>query len=365
MTKKLLSVVFLFLSILCFSQNIPLTNKATVSIFTCGRGNELYTTFGHTAIRIKDEDTNLDVVYNYGAFDFNTENFYLKFVKGDLQYFINASTYDEFIYEYQIEKREVIEQTLNFSPEQKQELFDLLNTSLYSEERSYIYKFIDRNCTTMVVEKINKMIGKDLIQKVDDTSISYRELLYPYFANHFYYKLGINIIFGAKTDNKAVKLFLPTELMHSLDKARINEKPIVTKTETIVEGNALESRFNFVNSIYFITLLLLILVLTNKKKIFLTYLFVVGLLGLFLSLVGLYSLHKELLWNYNALLFNPLFLFLPFLRGKWYKKTVQTCFVFLGIYAVILFSKPNIWLLLPFLATTSYMLWKLLKLEQK
>ena len=365
MTKKLLSVVFLFLSFLSFSQNIPLSNKATVSIFTCGRGNELYTTFGHTAIRIKDESSNLDVVYNYGAFDFNTENFYLKFVKGDLQYFINASSYDDFIYEYQMEKREVIEQTLDFSSLQKQELFDLLNASLYSEERSYIYKFIDRNCTTMVVEKINKMIGKELIQKVDDTSISYRELLYPYFANHFYYKLGINIIFGAKTDNKAVKLFLPSELMHSLDKASINGIPLVIKKETLIQGNELESGFSFVDSIYFIALLLLLLVVTNKKKVFLTYLFVAGLLGLFLSLVGLYSLHKELLWNYNALLFNPLFLLLPFFQGKWFKKVIQTCFVFLGIYIVVLFSKPYVFLMLPFIATTAYMLWKLQKLERK
>ena len=365
MTKKIISVVSLLLTLVSFSQNIPLTDKATVSIFTCGRGNELYTTFGHTAIRIKDENTNLDVVYNYGAFDFNTDNFYLKFVKGDLQYFINASSYDDFIYEYQMEKREVIEQTLNFSSTQKQELFDLLNASLYSEERSYTYKFIDRNCTTMVVEKINKMIGKELIQKVDDTSISYRELLYPYFTNHFYYKLGINIIFGGKTDNKAVKLFLPSELMHSLDKARINGKPIVSNTETLIQGNELESGFHFVDSIYFIALLLLILVVTNKKKVFLTYLFIAGLLGLFLSLVGLYSLHKELLWNYNALLFNPLFLMLPFLKGKWFKKASQTCFVFLGIYIVVIFSKPDVWLMIPFILATAYMLWKLQKLERK
>lgn len=365
MTKKLLSVALLFLSILGFSQNISLSNKATVSIFTCGRGNELYTTFGHTAIRIKDESTNLDVVYNYGAFDFNTENFYLKFVKGDLQYFINATSYDDFIYEYQMEKREVIEQTLNFTIAQKQELFDLLNASLYSEERSYTYKFIDRNCTTMVVEKINKMIGKELIQKVDSTSISYRELLYPYFANHFYYKLGINIIFGAKTDFKAVKLFLPSELMHSLDKANIDGIPLVIKKETLIHGNELESVFHFVDSIYFIALLLILLVVTNMKKVLLTYLFIAGLLGLFLSLVGLYSLHKELLWNYNALLFNPIFLLLPFLKGKWLIKLLQTCLVIIGIYLVLLFTKPHVWLMLPFIIATACMLWKLQKIERK
>ena len=77
MFKKLLLLLLLIFSGTSFSQNINLTDNAKVSIFTCGRGNELYTTFGHTAIRIKDEASNLDVVYNYGAFDFNTDNFYL------------------------------------------------------------------------------------------------------------------------------------------------------------------------------------------------------------------------------------------------------------------------------------------------
>ena len=361
MTKKIFSIVFLLFHFISFSQNPNLSEKATVSIFTCGRGNELYTTFGHTAIRIKDSINNLDVVYNYGAFDFRTENFYLKFVKGDLQYFINASSYEDFIFEYQSENREVIEQTLNFSLAKKQELFDLLNASLFSEERSYTYKFIDRNCTTMVVEKINKIIGKELIQKVDDKSISYRELLYPYFENHFYYKLGINIIFGAKTDTKAVKLFLPVELMHSLAKAKIDKKSFVTKTETIVKGAELDSTFSFVNSIYFIITLLILIAITNKKPAFLTYLFSTGLFGLFISLVGFYSLHKEVLWNYNALLFNPLFLVLPFLKGNWFRKTTIACFVMIGIYIVIMIPKPHLLLIMPFITITSYMLFKLLK----
>jgi hypothetical protein len=257
-----------------------------------------------------------------------------------------------------MEKREVVEQTLNFSLLQKQELFELLNASLFSEERSYTYKFIDRNCTTMVVEKINKMLGKHLIQKVDDTTITYRKLLYPFFENHFYYKLGINIIFGAKTDAKAEKLFLPSELMHSLNKAQINGKPVVTKTETIVVGEELESGFSFLNSIYFIALLLLILVITNNKKVFTTYLFLTGLLGLFLSLVGLYSLHKEVLWNYNALLFNPLFLILPLLRGKALKIASLLCIVCIVIYVILMITKPHLWLMSPFILTTLFMFWK-------
>lgn len=364
MIKKLLPILFCLIYSVSFSQNQTLSPEASVSIFTCGRGNELYTTFGHTAIRIKDAINNLDVVYNYGAFDFRTSNFYFKFVKGDLQYFMNASSYDDFIFEYESENRAVIEQTLNLSLIKKQELFDELNASLYSDERYYTYKFIDRNCTTMVVEKINKIVGQEIIDKVDDQTISYRELLYPYFENHFYYKLGINIIFGAKTDQKAVKLFLPVELMHSLNKAKINGKPIVSKTETIVKGAELESEFSFINSIYFIALLLILLVVSHKKPIWLSYLFLSGLLGLFLSLVGLYSLHKEVLWNYNALLFNPLFLIVPFLKNNWYKNAILVALGCIGVYAILMLSKPHFLLMLPFMVATTYILIRLLQKEK-
>jgi hypothetical protein len=359
--KKLLSALFLIVQFTVLSQSSTLSENASVSIFTCGRGNELYTTFGHTAIRIKDSINDLDVVYNYGAFDFRTENFYLKFVKGDLQYFINASSYTDFMYEYQMENREVIEQTLDLPLIKKSELFELLNASLYSDERYYTYKFIDRNCTTMVVEKINEILGKPIIQKVDDTSISYRKLLYPYFENHFYYKLGINIIFGAKTDQKSQKLFLPVELMNSLDKAIVNNKPLVIKKELLVKGAALESEFSFLNSIYIIALILLLIVAINKPIVSFTYLFIIGLLGLFLCLVGFYSLHKELLWNYNALLFNPLFLILVYLKGKWFKNTAVICLLMSVAYLAIMFGKPHILLMIPFFLANPFLLFRLIK----
>lgn len=359
MIKKILALLLLLAHFNGFSQSPTLSNEATVSVFTCGKGDELYTVFGHTAIRIKDAANNVDVVYNYGAFDFRTENFYLKFVKGDLQYFINASSYQDFVYEYQQENREVIEQFLDFPLAKTQELFDKLNASLYSEERNYTYKFIDRNCTTMVVDKINETVGTKLIKKVDDTSISYRKVLYPYFENHFWNKLGINIIFGAKTDKKAENLFLPVELLHSLDKASNNGRPLVYKKQTIIKGIEPTVTFSFLNSIYFVTLLLLIIAISNNKSVFTIYFIFLGVLGLFFSLVGLYSFHKELLWNYNVMLFNPLYIVVPFLRNvKTIKNIVLFSAVTLAVYCVVMSSKPHLPLVVPFIALTFYGLWK-------
>lgn len=359
MLKKSLLLLLLTFSLATFSQNPKLSENTQVSIFTCGRGEQLYSTFGHTALRIKDDTNRLDVVFNYGAFDFRVENFYLKFVKGDLQYFMNVTSVEDFIMEYQTDEREVIEQTLNLTLAQKQNLFDELSAALYTSERYYTYKFIDRNCTTMVNEKINGLLGQAQIQKVDDKTISYRTLLYPYFGNYFWYKLGINIVFGAKTDADAEKLFLPIELLNSLDKATVNGKPVVTTKKTIVTGSEIEPQFSFFNSIYVIIAFLVLVIAINKRWLFLSYLFFCGLLGVVLCLIGLYSEHSELLWNYNALLFSPLFLALPFLKKETLNRISNLSIALLFIYCIVMVNKPHLLLMLPFILAAFYMLLKI------
>ena len=88
-------------------------------------------------------------------------------VKGDLQYFMTATSVDDFIMEYQMDEREVIEQELNLPLEQKQKLFEQLNANLFSTEKYYTYKFIDKNCTTMVADKINGVFDKKMIEKTN------------------------------------------------------------------------------------------------------------------------------------------------------------------------------------------------------
>ena len=359
MLKKAIILCLLLISTVTFSQNPKLTEDTQVSIFTCGRGEQLYSTFGHTALRIKDDANELDIVFNYGAFDFRTENFYLKFVKGDLQYFMNVTSFEDFILEYQIDEREVIEQTLNLSLSQKQALLDVLSASLNTSEKFYTYKFIDRNCTTMVADKVNGLLGQAQIQKVDDKTISYRSVLYPYFENYFWYKLGINIIFGAKTDADAEKLFLPVELMNSLDKAVVDGKPLVTNKKTILKGTDIKPVFSFLNSIYTIVAFFVVLLLINKRWLFLTYLFLTGLLGIFLCGVGLYSQHQEVLWNYNALLFSPLFLMLPFLKEVKLKRIGNLSIAILMVYTILMVNKPHLPVMLPFILATFYMLLKI------
>lgn len=360
MIKKLLFAFLLIISFLGFSQNSSLSNQAKASILTCGTGPESYAMYGHTGIRIQDPTSGIDVVYNYGAFDFSTPNFIGRFVKGDLQYFVTNGSYIDFYYNYQAENREIIEQELALSSAQINQLFQQLNASVYSDERFYTYKFIDRNCTTMVVDKINATLGKEYI-KSTTSALSYREILYPYMSD-FYLKLGIQLIFGAKVDKPATRLFLPYEFKKSLSETKIQGKPIITSTETLLKARKTSLPFSFWNSIYSLIGGLLLLSFFGKKWVQISYCFTAGLLGIFFTIVGVYSLHEEILWNYNILLFNPLLI--AYAWGLWKGNTTTIKLlakIILGgivVYIIYMLDKIHLQIVWPFIALHLYWLGK-------
>lgn len=343
---------------------VPLSEQANVSLLTCGAGQELYSVFGHTAIRVYDPATRFDVVYNFGTFDFDTPNFYPKFIKGNLQYFASASSYEDFVYTYQYYNRDVIEQTLNLTPTQKQAIADELADILVTDKRFYTYKFIHRNCTTMVADIINKHLPEKISLKTPDSGLSYREALHKQVQNLFFEDLGINLAFGAPTDDISEKLFLPHQLMEGVANSTTTLGPLAKNTQTVYKATSQEqSSFSF-NSIYvFAAICLLLLTLTGKKLFQRSFLAIGGLLGIFFCMLGLISSHTELMYNYNTLLFNPLFLvLLYFIFSKKQKAvliTSYTCLACAGIYILVLLNKSYLLLILPLIVLTAVTLFRI------
>jgi hypothetical protein len=358
--KKLVFFALFALSIqISFAQPILLSKEAKARVLTCGTGNEVYALFGHTAIRITDTINGIDVVYNYGAFDFSTSNFALKFVKGNLQYFAVANSYADFIANYTYEKRAVYEQELNISALQKQQLFNNLNQSLQLENREYTYKFIDQNCTSMAVDVINRSLNQKVIVKKVDTDKSYRTILFPYFKNHFYEQLGTSIIFGTKTDQLGTAIFLPFEFKKSLDQIKLNQLPIVKENKTILEFEP-EPNHSWWNNWYTYLLFLGLILILNKSSIDTTYLFIMAILGVAFVLLGIYSTHLELANNYNILLFNPSWIVLLYFAKANNKKGIKYTFwlnlIALGIYMIILVNKAHFWIVAPLIVTNGLIL---------
>jgi len=362
MTKKLLLFFFFIFCQVGFSQSL-VSDNTIVSILTVGTADASHSLYGHTALRIKDETKSIDLVYNYGMFDFSTPNFMFKFVKGDLQYYAAAYPYADFEYSYRVENRSIYEQVLNMSVAEKESLINKLDVSLSSDDRYYTYKFIDRNCTTKVIDVVNGVLeGKPIVKKNIDSK-TYRDVLFPYVENHFYQKLGINIIFGHRVDDQATIMFLPLDLFENLKVSSYKDKPLVTETNVIFEANR-PSSFSFLDSIYSLIVVLLLFVLIKKRAMQVAYFLILGLIGLLFSLIGLYSLHQEVLWNYNVLLFNPLFLVLLYFMAtnneKWIKRLSSICLGLLGIYMIYMLNKIHLFIVAPIAITNAILLFRLI-----
>lgn len=365
-------IIFLFLifgtSNYFLAQNIILSNNAKVSILTCETGNESYSLFGHTAIRISDLEQNLDLVYNYGAFDFNTPNFVAKFSKGDLEYFATTQLFSDFLAQYSYERRSVYEQELNISLEYKQKLFDNLNTVLSTNQRFYTYKFIDKNCTSMVVDLMNLTLGKSIILKKQDTEQTYRSILFPYFNDFFYEKLGTSIIFGNKVDQIGNHIFLPLELHKSLKTISFKNQPLCKESKSILDFEK-QTKSSWWNNCYSYLIFLILIILVNNQKLNLFFILLMGLLGIFFGFMGLYSNHQELTNNYNILLFNPLLLFLVYFNiSKNRKWIVNFCYLNLFsivIYLILLLNKVHLLIVLPSVVTSGFIIMKMMLKNKK
>ena len=116
--------VLLILSLRGYAQ--ALSEDARISLLTCTPGKELYARYGHTALRVYDKTNDIDIVFNYGIFDFNTEHFYWKFVRGETWYELGVSSMKWFMRQYEDEHRPVYEQILNLTQDQREALWQAL-----------------------------------------------------------------------------------------------------------------------------------------------------------------------------------------------------------------------------------------------
>ena len=231
----------LYLFILCLAAWIgaearSLSEEARISLLTCTPGEELYARYGHTAIRVQDPQNRLDLVFNYGIFDFNTDHFYWKFVKGETWYELGAITMPWFMLEYEEEHRPVYEQVLNLNPSQREEIWQALVRNYEPENRKYLYNFVFDNCATRPYLLIQKALGDTIRSEyTGNTGTTYRRFIRRYTGSMTWANAGINLLFGPKADkpmNNEQRLFLPEELMLYMAQAHLSDgTPLVSESE--------------------------------------------------------------------------------------------------------------------------------------
>lgn len=189
-----------------------------ISLLTCSPGKEVYAHYGHTAIRVVDTDKDIDWVFNYGEFDFNTERFYAKFIKGETYYRLGMEPYESFRHYYDRHERTIFEQPLHLSEQQAKELVHAVMVNFQPRNRTYLYNFVTDNCATRPYHIIRSAVGDSLLSTYKEyEGVTYREVLNRYTDPQSWVGFGINMIFGSRADQPMhgeERLFLPEILMH-------------------------------------------------------------------------------------------------------------------------------------------------------
>ncbi len=304
------------LAFVCFFTNAfaahVLSDEATAALWTVGPGDELYAAFGHSALRITDPVIGFDRIYNFGTFDFATPNFYLKFIQGDLDYYLTAAIAPEIIEEYREHHQLVVEQQLNLTPPELDQLFLAMEANLQPENAAYRYDFVRDNCTTRIRDAIAK-VAKVQWQPLASNSPTLRAMVQPYVADRPAIQTGINLLFGANMDHPATSqeaMFLPEDMKLAFDRATITDaagkRRLVRGTQILLDGPKLPTpMLNWlVLGTYLAALLALLALVRNSRwpRWLDVILFViVALIGCVIAFVWFGTRHWVLHDNWNLL----------------------------------------------------------------
>ncbi|MDX1939357.1 MAG: DUF4105 domain-containing protein [Saprospiraceae bacterium] len=345
-------ILILWLIFTCsraFGQQDSVDNGITISLITGSPGNELYSTFGHSAIRVQNVMTGEDILYNYGTFDFDTPNFYIKFIRAKLLYMLSIDRTVDLARYYQRENRSITEQVFNLNNEQEMRLINFLIWNYLPENRGYKYDFFYNNCATVIRDIFENRYGVEYNIK-ENQNVTFRELLDEYLYKSPWSDFGIDLILGLPADKKADfrnQMFLPDYLSSNLAQAMLDGKPLLQPAQVLQSRTELASNnglIKFTPMLVFVIVALMAIIITLSKNqkikdIFDIFLFsACGLAGLFFLFMWFGTDHIATKNNWNVLWLNPLYIIsVVAIIRKSNKKWLRISF---AIYATIL------WLLL-------------------
>ena len=220
-----------------------LSDSTQVSLLTMMPGEQAYSLFGHSAIRIRDAAAGLDRTYNFGTFDFDQPYFVLRFLRGSLDYQLATAPYEWVLEDYRMQGRPIIEQTLALGPATAHALYDVLETNALPENRSYRYDFFFDNCSTRLLGAIDSALARTapgaasrVTLPPKESRVTFRELIFPYVRGNPPVHLGTDLALGIPTDDVASpreETFLPLELAAQLDRATVGGRPLVARRDTV------------------------------------------------------------------------------------------------------------------------------------
>ncbi|GAA4452729.1 DUF4105 domain-containing protein [Rurimicrobium arvi] len=315
-----------------------------VSLLTCGPGAEIYSVFGHTAVRIIDSATNTDIVYNYGTFNGYDEQFELNFMRGKLLYYLSEEDFAGFKEDYMMEGRWVDEQVLEISASDKRAIQDYLTTNLLPENRAYKYDFFFDNCATRIRDIFTETHGSAFRfgNVVPEKGITFRQIINRYLNPDPWERLGINMLLGSKIDKVMTNeqmMFLPDYLKDAVAGATLSGKKYAAAPDRIVRISALNAGhpdYSVTIVLWSLFVLLAAGLLVPKLRfvgnlLSSVLLILTGLLGVLMLLMWFGTDHKACSDNFNLLWALPTNLLYVFRKRQTKYALIAILCIFLSV----------------------------------
>lgn len=316
-------------------------DSVEISLLTCQPHDEIYSLYGHTALRYHELwPKGIDVAFNYGVFDFRKPFFIGRFVLGWTDYELGVYPYALFQEEYRRFGSMVTEQVLNLTAEEKTRLKAALAENLQENNRVYRYNYFYSNCTTKARDIVESCInGKVIYEERADVRPTYREMIHEMTRRHPWAAFGNDMLLGVRSDIPTTmrqQEFLPNNLMYDFDHARIyangQYRPLVKERRVAVAAGVQTIRQGFPLTptvcAWIITLVgLLFFVLQWKRhRVILAWELTLSLVQAAIGtllFVMLFSEHPTTTLNLQFLLCNPLvWFYLPSIarqrRTRWW-----------------------------------------------
>lgn len=305
------------------------------SILTCSPGEEIYSLFGHTAIRYKDSESGTDIVFNYGIFSFNSPNFIWRFIKGETDYMLGITSFEYFCEEYYDRKSPVFEQKLNLDKEETRQLLAILMNDYKPENRIYRYNFFYNNCTTRAKDRVESIFKEGVTYKKDMPELSFRDIVHQFTKGHEWSELGIDLCIASPADKKITKeemMFAPFYYMDLLEHAYIgnSDRPLAQKAVKIVNPDERTTADSYPSPLLCFILLFIITAAIcaieyKMKRTFWGYDIILfggtGISGLIIAFLAFFSTHPAVSQNYLLFFMHPIHLIaLPFMISKEIKR---------------------------------------------
>ena len=352
MKKLFFTFLFLAISITSKSQ-VQLSVYSEISIVTADAGNELFEAFGHSAIRIKDPVLQLDLVYNYGIFDFNAPNFYTNFTKGRLLYKLGKYQFKYFLESYKQDKRWVKQQVLNLTQQQRQAFFMYLERNASPQNATYLYDPFFNNCASKLKDITTTILGDkvEFNDKEIEKELSFRTLMNREIHWNTWGGFGINLALGSKLDKNAnlqQYMYLPdyvyTIFKNSTVYFKNQKKPLVKKEELLLDFPNRKQSLPLISPLLVFSIIALLGIFItyrdnkNQKRtkwIDTILLITTGLVGFLIVFLWFFTDHSTTPNNFNVLWAFAPNLIIVFLLNKG-KKWLSTYFIFLIFLLVII-----------------------------